>query len=748
MFLENPYFLLLGVLCLPLLYRAFRNPERKWKLVNISYAVVVLLLAVAAASPAIQQSTEQVERKELIYLDDASRSMVEPGPNISIQGVSVRKENLVSGNDTRIDTALMSYVEPNRTYLVRSDFRTEGDLEQVQREFNRRNATLHVLETELPEENSVSISGPSITVPGADNRYSIPVSSTKDGEKQVTVEVDGEQVASEMVEDELMINREFQDDGYHRITAEIESEDKYSDNNRFYKSVKVVEKPELLVIGDSGELDDQMSEFFEINRRDMVPEDLSDYYSVILKKKIDDTSDIKPYLIEGNGLVYTGDRTMDILPVRREKISEDTESPKVTVIMDMSIATGYCAENSCWGQETERATNKPAKTFTIQVIHNLPRSTRLALGGYNQNFYNFSEFKSVAFNRDELMYDARRIPIEGRAVHNVGIRGAARMTGDRGNIIMITDGYLPRGSNYDGSRAREMSRNAYEVAENLPPDVKLFPVYVGNDSEVPSFLEELAERGDGDAFKREEFGRTLPHFTGGGGAGDTEALSIVNPNHFITENLGSLSAATTRFDQVRPKPSAKQLVTSTSGRPALTTWRYGLGRVASFSAGDRDLSNILSQEPQLVARSVSWASGNPQRKENGTVSVDSERIGEQVTVSADYPLEGLTRKSENRYSTQLQPDNTGFHSYQGHEFDYNYNEEVEELGYDRKAINSLSAATGGEVVSPEEVESLGSTVPTVREEITESRSLSNFFIMAALAVFLTQVGFRKFNSLI
>ena len=744
MYLENPYFLALGLLALPLLYRAFRNPERKWKIVNICYASIVILLAIGAASPAVQQSVEQVERKELVYLDDRSRSMISAAPNVSMDGVSVRRETLVSGNDTGIDTALMGYVEPNKSYLVRSDFQTNGNLERVRRAFEQRNSTINVLETELPEENSVSVSGPAITVPGAENTYTAELSSTYEGEKQLKVTVDGEEVESEVVDDQLRFRHNFEEDGYHRITAEVQTQDEYSSNNRYYKSVKTVEKPELLVIGDSGELDNQMSEFFEITRRDTVPEDLSEYYSVILKEKIDDTSNLKPYLIEGNGLIYTGDGSMEILPVEKTKTQEgETENAKLVVLIDISVASGRCAEETCLSEESRsQASIKPSKELAYNIIHNLPRSTRVGLAAYNDQPYNVSEVKSLAFYREELKNKVSRIQVSGPSLHHTGLQGARKKVGDTGNIVMITDGEVT-----DYGRNQRVRQNSYEIAESLPADVKLFTVGVGDDVNE-KFLSELSDRGNGAYYLENEFYSSVPMFRGGGGAQDTEALSIVNPNHFITEDMGSLGAVTSRFDQVKPKSSAKSLVTSTGGKPVLTSWRYGLGRVASFSAGDRDLSNILSQEPQLVARSVSWASGNPQRKENGTVDIGSGRLGDSVMVSADFPLEGLSRKSENRYSTGLTPETTGFHSYHGHEFDYNYDEEVEELGYNREAMRSLTSGTGGEILSREEVDSLSSEVPTVREKVTESRSLSSYFLIAALIIFLAQVGYRKLNGLI
>ena len=54
---------------------------------------------------------------------------------------------------------------------------------------------------------------------------------------------------------------------------------------------------------------------------------------------------------------------------------------------------------------------------------------------------------------------------------------------------------------------------------------------------------------------------------------------MVNKNHYITADL-DLNATITGFNDVTPKPGSQRLVAMADGKPVLTVWRYGLGRVA------------------------------------------------------------------------------------------------------------------------------------------------------------------------
>lgn len=769
MILANPIYLLIMVLLIPIAYRVLRTPERHWKLVGVSYMVVVALISVAAASPQIQVSSERVDSRELVYLNDRSRSMVGESPEVSLTGISVREKTLVSGNSSRTVAALQSYLEHNTTYLVRSDFQGSDNLEQLVSAFREQNSTLNVLRTDLNPEYSVSVEGPSITVPGAENSFEINVSSTQEREKTVSVRVDGEQVRSEQTSGGFELKRTFQEKGYHRIVAEVQAEDRYSENNVFYKTVKVVDKPEILVVGSRGELGEQLSEFFEVSYSSEVPDDLSQYYSVVLKKNLGNSNSLKPYLVEGNGLVYTGDGSMEVLPVEKVSRSQDTENPAIVLSLDISEGLGGSCENwldpdsqnVCISRSSTGGSIQDSRSFAFNLI-NAAKSEYpgTKMGGllYNEGYLPLSQPQPLRVNADEMMSKISRIQLGGRAFHKLGIERSREMIDKSGNIILVTDGQFPPSGGVYGPGPRELessdvSQREYErklvnYAETLPDDIKLFTVAVGEDRNQ-DFLEDLARAGGGIAYSSvDEFYNKPPTFMGGGGAGTSGILSVVDENHFITRDLSSLKISGSRFDSVRPKPSASLLISSTNGEPALTSWRYGLGRVASFSAGQKDLNSFLAQEPQLVARSVSWASGNPQRKDNRTVTIASARRGENVEVKASYPIEGLTRTSRNSYTAELNPQNLGFHDFQDHEFSYNYNREIQQLGYREKFIRSATEATGGRVVSPGELESLKSSVPVKTREVVERRSLSAIFLLSALIVYLLQIGYRKRKGLI
>ena len=63
----------------------------------------------------------------------------------------------------------------------------------------------------------------------------------------------------------------------------------------------------------------------------------------------------------------------------------------------------------------------------------------------------------------------------------------------------------------------------------------------------------------------------------------TYSLYAYSPDHFITKNV-NLTSNITGYNDVTPKAGAERLViTATNGKPVLTTWRFGLGRVAALT---------------------------------------------------------------------------------------------------------------------------------------------------------------------
>ncbi|WP_414838182.1 hypothetical protein ACK3SF_02160 [Candidatus Nanosalina sp. VS9-1] len=759
MILQNPILLALGLVALPLLYRAYSTEDFRTRFLAISYAAIFVVLAVAAASPQIQQETSQMEESRLIFLEDSSRSMVLDRPNISLEDVTVEERTLATGNSSSIKQGMMAMLEPNTTYLVSSDLQDDSNFRDVAEAYSQVNSDINFLKASMKRERSVSITGPSTAVPNAVNSYTVKVHSTIEGEERPEVFVDGEEVDTEETEEGFVFEKEFSETGYHRIRAGLESEDQYSENNQFFRSVKVIERPEVLVVGDQGSLGEKIQEYFDLEYSDTVPQDLSKYYSIILKKNIDSSAELKNYLTDGNGLVYTGDGTMDVLPLEKREYDIATSNPKIIIGIDNS--QGFTDQTS--GGCTVGDSIKESKQLGTSLVTNLAEQRPESIVGafaYNNTVWEFGDPQPLSNEayRNKLLGTETQgglasIPVCGTAYQIQALQASMRIIGNSpGNIILITDGKIPKDSGILGPSGtaevsssvskEEYEQRALEVASNIPDNVSLHTVAVG-ESPNRDFLEKLAEEGNGVYYEgTEEFYALENRFQGGGGS-DMKGISVVDPNHFITEGLGSLSSTATDFEDVGPRPSARTLIESTHNRPFLTTWRYGLGRVAAFSGGGPDLENLMSQEPVVLSRTLNWAVGNPERKEDGSVTVSDGRMGEEVVLTTSVDREGFVRVAESRYRATTRPEETGFHEYFGNQFDYNYRPEIGKLGYREEVMERLARVTGGQVLNESSIDGLEGNVKTRTVETVKSRTLTSYFLLLALILFLIQVGYRK-----
>ena len=111
-------------------------------------------------------------------------------------------------------------------------------------------------------------------------------------------------------------------------------------------------------------------------------------------------------------------------------------------------------------------------------------------------------------------------------------------------------------------------------------------------------------------------------------------VNVVNKNHYITAEL-DLNATVTGFNDVTPKSGAQRLAALPDGKPVLTVWRYGLGRVAALTVDDGSSwagSLYASPSSQAISSTVNWAVGDP-RPEDDRVEADD---GWQGTPLSDH----------------------------------------------------------------------------------------------------------------
>ena len=761
MILQNPLMVLLTLLSIPLVVRAYRTEKLEWKIVGVLNIATLLLLSLAAASPAVQTQVDTVSDKELVYLTDNSNSMLNTSEQVDIEGVSVQRKIIGSGNSSDLESSLIDSVRRNQTYLVKSDFRGIDDPQRIIDVYENHNSSIYFVKPDLPKEASVSLEGPSTTVPGAENSFTATISSTDNSQKQVTVFIDGEEVTSKKVRGEFTVNREFTDEGYHRIEARVESDDRHSSNNRYYKSVRVVEKPEILVIGESGKLQEKLSEFYDITTETIPPEDLSDYYAVVLKEKLDSSEELEPFLIEGNGLVYTGDKSMDILPVEPAEDRRSTSNPKIIIGIDISEGIG---------QNLKKSKNYSTR-FLAGLKQEIP-GTQVGVFAYNSSVVSFGQPEPLANNSfyRRILSIRGNVPPNGVAYQIRALRHAKdTLEGSPGNIVLMTDLEIPGDGGIKGKDLSELSRNPssgtrlYSRSEyvstflgeisSLRENVRLHTVITNDVDDAYSdriSLDEVESRGG--AFVYEDFGEfeeKIGTRIQGGGGSDESIASIYDDSHFITRDLEKVSLPVSELSKVDTRETAQKLLATSRNRPVLSTWRYGLGRVAAYSAGDQDLSGFLNQEPKLVSSSISWTVGDPLRKDNKTLEVNSARYPDEVEVSSDRKLDSLIRKAGGTYETEVKPDSLGFHRYRNrHIYTYNYNSELENLGYRDEIIKSLAEQTGGRVLKARDLGSIKSEITPSTSRTVDYRSFTPHLLVVALILFLSQVGYRKRMDLI
>ena len=750
--------LLICIGAVPLVLNVWRSESWKSVFTSISYALVFLLLGVAAASPAFESSEELESSPEIVFLEDRSRSMVTQPENISIDGVEIDHRVLASGNGSRLGSALRSNLVPNTTYLVSSDMRSSDDLDGVSRSFRQENSSIYFLEESMEEEYSVYLEGPKTAVPDSETEFRVYVESTGEETPEPSVEIDGKEVEIKETDSGYSFSYRFSEKGYHRIEASIGSEDVYSDNNRFYRTIKVIERPDVLVLGEEGELSSAASRFFDLTHSETLPEDLSKFYAVVLKEKMS-SQRLESYVSSGNGLIYTGDGSMDLLPVRETEIKSETQNPKILVGIDSS--EGALEGSRGWGSCQVGDSIKESKILAQSIVKSLSENRPSSIAGvfaYNNSVYSFGRPQALSNTRytNSILgpEGIGAIPVCGTAYQVNAIQKASEIMGDSpGNIILVTDGTVPPdgGIYAPGDQERVSSaitdplyrENALEEADELGSDVDLSVVAVGDHSGNKEFLENLADAGGGEFYSsKEQFFRLEKNLQGGGGS-DLKGITVAENDHFITRSITGLGLSVTELDQVKKKPSAEVLLETSTGRPFLTTWRYGLGKVAAFSGGSEDLKRVVSRSPDLVSRTLSWAIGNPERKQEKYISVDSGRYGEDVSLVASYPAEGFVQSGPDAYRATTNPESLGFHRFLGASFGYNYRKEIQQLGYDTAVMRKTSSITGGEVLERRELSELREAARQKQTSTVTYTSLTPGILTLTMLVFLAQAGYRK-----
>ncbi|WP_284009372.1 VWA domain-containing protein [Haloarcula pelagica] len=731
--------------------------RRKRGLLFASRALVVILLVVGAAGPYTVATETTTGDPHVTLLADRSASMgVGDDPTgrlataIEQRGVSVTTRSVGDTTGSPVGDAVASSLSPNGTVVVVSDGRvTEGQsLDAAAELATQVNATVSAIQPEVTEtERFVTVNGPSKVSAGVENTYLVAVDGValNDSEATLTVSVDGTEVESRTVSDaaSFEFSRTFNDTGSHRITATLDGEDRYERNGVFRKSVRVVEQPRILYVSrGSYPLSSYLSSLYTVERAESVPDDLSSYYAVVTQDvaapDLGNQTALQQAVVDGTGLVVVGGPNAyehggyseavvgDLVPVRQ---GDPGSRSSIVIVVDISAS----AKEGLALQQR----------LALDVLDQLGDENQVGVVAFNTRAYSIAEPRPLGGNRPYLEDRIRRLQTTGSTRIASGLDGGSEMLGDGGGtVILLSDGRDKRGGAV--AAATELGNQGTEVVA----------IGVGSQRNE-SLLRQIADASDGTYLQADQTSRLRLRYGGPDRRFRGSGLTVVDGSHFITDGV-EFTASPGQAHEVTVKDRGDFLVASGDGRPAVSAWNYGLGRVVSITAysSDGTLGGLLSRPDSLATtKSVNWAIGDPQRLATGVTDVPDTRVGSTTTVQyrgQDKPTAAnvtFTAAGESRYQGTLVPTERGYQSVLGAEYAVNYPIEYAGFGPSPE-LRTAAETTGGRVFSPS---SAAEIATFAREQATRPRTVQTDWswlpLAAALVLFLLEVSARRLDEI-
>ena len=758
--LERPVLLValpvvIALFALLVRYRATGTAsKRSRRLLLASRVVVAALIVVAAAGPFTVVTTEtQGDPTVSLLVDRSDSTAVSPdvadglATSIENQGVPVTTSTIAQGTDSRIGDGIAANLRENGSVVVVSDGQVTGGGSLTETaEFARSlNATISTV-TPAPSrtERYVTLTGPSKASVGVESRFLVQVNGVEvDEPVEVTVSIDGEEVTTERIDEgtgSVPVNHVFEETGSHEITAEIGGSDVYPVNDAALKTVRVVEQPRVLYVSRGNySLQSYLTQLYDVETAQSVPENLDPYYAVVVQNvaagDLGNVDELQRFVIDGGGLLmvggpnsfenggYANSSVAATLPVT---FGESTPgSARIVMLIDVSGSAGE-------GMRIQKA-------IALDALSQLDDENTVGVVGFNYQAYSVVQPEPLSQNRNTVQDRIRRLQAGGATNIANGLRGAEEMLGgQRGTIILVSDG------------GDTESRSA--VVANALGRQGIRVVAVGAGRTVnEGVLRRIAEESGGNYFRASETDRLRLLFGGGSRQFQGEGLTIVDSGNFITSGV-RLESNPGRVNDVSMRPGANFLVAAPDGTPAVASWRYGLGRVATITTygPDGGLDGLLQQpDSLLVTKSVNYAIGDPERKAAGVTDVADTRVGEPTTViyRGDQPPSDtdapFTAIDEGVYRAQVTPTSVGFESVAGATYAANYPAEYAGFGTS-SALTDAVRATGGRQFERGQAAQIAAFARQQATRVRDVRQTWDWvFLLAGLLLFVTEVVVRR-----
>ncbi len=771
-YLENPYVLLLIIPIIIILYFILRRDFVKMKqdpdvvkkkkklqwIMWLTRSLMALLILVAIASP-FYDTEKKIEGDPYIkiLIDNSSSMQLYQSVGYELaqrleKKLPVEVYSFASAEHSDVGDAILANLKPRDSVILISDGNANvgSSLGDVGLFAAQLNSTVNAVELNIIHDDAgVMVFGPAKTQEGVPNTFTVLVSEVGNPKYELEVTLDGQLVR-------LDENNQFVDKlnyGYHKIIAKLITNDHFAQNNVFYKTVKVVPKPKIFYLTEKvSPMHALLSQMYIVQSGSTLPSSLDDYYALAVNNipapQLDPVSDIiTDFVAEGNGMVVLGGQNSfdkgdyrtsvfeSILPVFVGAPGKKEGEINIILVLDISGSTSAAFGDS--------KTVDVEKALAIGVLNDLSLHDRLGIVAFNTEAYLVSE-PSYVYEKQGLEDRLARLSDGGGTFITAGLMKAIalleRLQGSK-NIILISDGK---------TQGEGAVRDSARLAHNQ--GIKIYTVGVGPTTNE-QVMQDIAAIANGIYFRATDSSRLKLLFgdVEEQDIGDTMAVIVLNPNHFITANYYPESAIH-GFNNVVPKTSARLLLTTTTGEPVLTVWRMGLGRIAVLSTDDGSEWNgemLSSKNSKVVSRTFNWVIGDPDRKSKEFVDVRDTRVFEttDLIVRSETPpkAEGYSfyKTDEDIYSSAITPLKSGFSEVLGATFAVNAPSEYENLGFSDE-LEGVVFNTGGKVFDKDDIDGMvDHTITRSRREVITKENFRWPFVMAVVILFLIEIFIRR-----
>lgn len=778
--MEHPYALLLIIPLIILLFFILRHTfvdikedravkaqkRRARKMMYFTRGLIIILLCIALASPYVQEE-KIIDGDPFIQLLVDNSTSMELFEDVSSQLAAAleRKTNtevkiIGTATTSNIGDSVLNNLQPHTSTLLLSDGNANAgaSLGDVALFASKLNATVNAIKLNpVNDDAGVIIYGPSKTLENSETSFAVFINRVGNIKSvHLKVMLDGEVLYDQSTTEPAVEFTKQLTKGTHRITATITAKDHFSENNQYYKTIRVVPQPKVLLLTEKqSPLETFLKQLFVVDTVSTLPANVKDYYAIVTNDipaaSIDPATDvINDFVADGNGLVaFGGENSYDLgdyqnsifetlLPVLVGTPEKKEGDVLIAILIDISGSQG-----AAFGRFTSTADF--SKSATLDILRNLKPETRAAIIAFNTQAYLLSE-PSPVFAKQDVENVIARLKWGGGTNIAAGLLKATSVlnsySGSK-NIVILSDGK---------TQAKAQAIEASKHAANS--GIKIYTVGVGPTTDE-EFMIDVAEITNGIYFRATDESRLKILF---GPVDEQESqqgkleLVVLNKNHFITAGFEPKSATIHGFNQVSPKGAGRLLATTTSGEPLLTVWRLGLGRVAAVSTDDgaKWAGSLLGEaNSKLLGRTMNWAIGDPERKSQSFIDAKDTTLSEpaEITIRSNKVPDAkdvvFYKIDEDTYSGSVIPEKTGFQEVAGAVFAVNYETEYSNLG-ESKELKNIVGSTGGRIFAPDQIDAMVTQAKTRARRIVNDRTYYRWpFVLLAAALFILEIFIRR-----